>query len=116
MSELNNNEVTEVEGIDAEQLEELISSMGGSEDKLPPILIDVDDFDKEEFVRGIHEASFLAGKVTALLNTGLSEQGVLDLILSQDSIIHNIEVANINKSMNIEVSKNKITSQEKYEL
>jgi hypothetical protein len=118
MSEQNKHEDVEVEGIDAEQLEELISSMGGSEenDNLPKIMIDMQDYDIDQFTQGIKDTSHLAGVVTALLNTGVSESFVLDYLLSKDSIAHNIEVANINKAMNVEMSKNKQAAQEKYEL
>jgi hypothetical protein len=118
MTEQNKNEVTEVEGIDTEQLEELISSMGGSEenDNLPKIMIDMQDYDIDQFTKGIHDTSHLCGVITAILNTGVSEQFVLDYLLSKDSIAHNIEVATINKEMNTEIAKTKQATQEKYEL
>jgi hypothetical protein len=118
MTEQNKHEDVEVEGIDTEQLEELISSMGGSEenDNLPKIMIDMQDYDIDQFTKGIHDTSHLAGVVTALLNTGVSESFVLDYLLSRDSIAHNIQVANINKDMNVEIAKNKQAAQEKYEL
>jgi hypothetical protein len=74
------------------------------------------DYDIDQFTKGIHDTSHLAGVVTALLNTGVSESFVLDYLLSKDSIAHNIEIANINKAMNVEMSKNKQAAQEKYEL
>jgi hypothetical protein len=98
--------------IDADQLEEYMS---GS-DKLPPIEIPFEFYDTDEFYRGINETSYISGVVTALLNTGVSESFVLDYLLSKDSIAHNIKVAEINKSMNVEVAKNAKLAQEKYEL
>jgi hypothetical protein len=102
----------EILEIDEDQLQELLS---GS-DKLQPIELDLDEFDEEEFNRGVKETSYIAGVITAFLNTGVSESFVLDYLLSKDSIAHNIKVAEINKSMNIEVAKNAKLAQDKYEL
>jgi hypothetical protein len=102
----------EILEIDADQLEELLS---GS-DKLQPIELDLDEFDAEDFQRGIKDTSYIAGVITAFLNTGVSESFVLDYLLSKDSIDHNIKVAEINKSMNVEMSKNAKLAQEKFEL
>jgi hypothetical protein len=111
------NQQPEVEGISVEQLEELMQEMGSEENEnLPKIMIDMQDYDIDQFTKGIHDTSHLAGVVTALLNTGVSESFVLDYLLSKDSIAHNIEIANINKAMNVEMSKNKQAAQEKYEL
>jgi hypothetical protein len=104
----------EILEIDADQLQELMNV--DDIDKLPPIVIPLEDFDAEEFQRGIHETSYVAGQITALFNAGLSESSVLDYLLSTQTIKHNIEVARINKEMNIEMSKNQKASQEKYEL
>jgi hypothetical protein len=98
--------------IDADQLEEYMS---GSE-KLPPIEIPFEFYDTDEFYQGIKDTSHIAGVITALLNTGVTESFVLDYLLSKDSIAHNIKVAEINKSMNVEVAKNAKLAQEKYEL
>jgi hypothetical protein len=98
--------------LDAEQLEELMS---GS-DKLPPIEIPFEFYDDKQFYQGIKDTSHIAGVITALLNTGVSESFVLDYLLSKDTIAHNIKVAEINKETNIEVAKNAKLAQEKYEL
>jgi hypothetical protein len=98
--------------LDAEQLEELMSGSN----KLPPIEIPFEFYDDKQFYQGIKDTSHIAGVITALLNTGVTESFVLDYLLSKDSIAHNIKVAEINKSMNVEMSKNAKLSQEKYEL
>ena len=85
-------------------------------DKLPPIEIPFEWYDTDQFYKGVKDASYSAGVITALLNAGVSESFVLDYLLSKDSIEHNIKVAEINKSMNVEVAKNAKLSQEKYEL
>jgi hypothetical protein len=98
--------------IDAEQLEEFMNVP----ENLPPIEIGLEDYDLEEFQRGIKETSHLAGVITALFNTGVSESFILDFLMNKDSIEHSIKVSNINKEMNIEVAKNAKLTQEKYEL
>jgi hypothetical protein len=97
---------------DADQLEEL---MNGS-DKLPPIEIPFEFYDDKQFYQGIKDTSHIAGVITALLNTGVSESFVLDYLLSKDTIAHNLEVARINKETNVEVAKHAKLTQEKYEL
>jgi hypothetical protein len=98
--------------LDAEQLEKLMS---GS-DKLPPIEIPFEFYDDKQFYQGIKDTSHIAGVITALLNTGVSESFVLDYLLSKDTIAHNIQVANINKDTNVEVAKHAKLKQEQYEL
>lgn len=102
----------EIMEIDAEQLQGL---MEGS-DKLPPIEIEMEDYKQDEFQRGIDDMSYLSGQIVALMNTGMSEQNVLDYLLNRESIKHNIEVAIINKNMNVEMSKNQRLQVEKNEL
>lgn len=109
------NKKEEILEIDAEQLEEFMDGMD-IPDKLPPIVLSVDAYEQSEFQRGIDETSFLAGKITSLLNVGMSESSVLELLLSMETISHNIKVAEINKSMNIEISRNTKASTEKFEL
>jgi hypothetical protein len=111
MTEQNKEEILE---IDSDQLQELLS--GSDSDKLPPFEIDLSDYDVEEFKRGIKETSYLAGVITAILNTGVSESFVLDYLLSKETIAHNLKTAEINKEMNIEISKNHKAAAEKYEL
>lgn len=111
MSEHKNEEVLE---LDQEQLQELLG--GSAEDKLPPIEIPMEWYDEKEFHKGIHEGSFLAGYITSLLNVGVSEGFVLDLLMNKETINHNLEVARINADMNIEMSKNTKATQEKFEL
>jgi hypothetical protein len=89
--------------------------MSGS-DKLPPIEIPFEFYDDKQFYQGIKDTSHIAGVITALLNTGVSESFVLDYLLSKDTIAHNLEVARINKETNVEVAKHAKLTQEKYEL
>lgn len=112
MEEQNKDEILE---LNEEQLESLFGGVTDI-DKLPPIKIEVEQYDLDEFDRGIKETSYIAGKITALFNAGLSEGSVLEYLLSTESINHNIKVAKINKEMNVEMSKNHKATQEKYEL
>jgi hypothetical protein len=109
MEEQVNEQILE---IDADQLEQYMS---GS-DKLPPIEIPFEFYDTDQFYKGIADTSHIAGVITALLNTGVSESFVLDFLLSRETIAHNVKVAEINKEMNIDVAKNAKLTQEKYEL
>jgi len=115
-TEQNKEKVLEPVELTSEELGELLSGSEDMDDKLPPFLMELEDYDVEEFKRGIHESSYLAGKITAILNAGFSESSALDLILSMETVKHNIEVAKLNKEMNVEMSKNAKASQDKYEL
>ncbi|WP_310877150.1 hypothetical protein [Priestia megaterium] len=97
---------------DTEQLQELMNVS----EQLPPIEIQMEDYDQDEFHRGIKDSSYLAGQITALLNAGVSEGFVLDFLLNQATIDHNIRAAEINKEMNIEIAKNQRITVEKNEL
>jgi hypothetical protein len=104
----------EIIGIDADQIEEFLN--GSDIDKLPPIEIGLGDYDVEEFTRGIEETSYVAGKITALFNAGMSEASILDYLLTTETIKHNYETAKINKEMNIEIAKNQKLVMDKNEL
>lgn len=110
MSENNKEQILEIE---ASQLEDFAEE---SVDKLPPIEIPMEWYDEDEFHRGIHDSSYLSGVITALLNTGVTEDFVINYLLNDETIKHNIEVAKINKETNIEVAKQQKVTQEKYEL
>jgi hypothetical protein len=104
----------EILEIDSDQLEELLG--GSDNDKLPPIEIAMEHYDTDEFYRGIHETSHLAGVITAILNAGVSEGFVLDYLLNKATIEHNIKAAELNKEMNIEVARNQRIVADKHEL
>lgn len=116
MTEQNKEHVEEqVLELDAEQLEEYMSDIE-IPDKLPPIVLSVEDYDQSEFQRGIDEMSYSAGMITALLNCGVSESFVLDFLLSKDTIAHNIKAAEISKDMHVEVAKTTKGTNDKFEL
>jgi hypothetical protein len=112
MTEQNKEEILEIDEEQLDQLQELLS--GSESDKLPPIVLDIEAYDADEFDRGIKEASYIAGVVTALLNAGVTEGFALDYILNKETIKHNLETAKINKDMHVEISKNHKAAEEKF--
>lgn len=111
MTEENKEEILE---LSSEQLEEMLGNSDSYQ--LPPIEIGFEDYDEKEFKRGLNDASYLAGYITALFNAGISEAFVLDYLLNQETIKHNLDVAKLNKETSIEVSKNQKAVQEQYQL
>lgn len=111
MAEHENEEVLE---LDPEQLQELLG--GSASETLPPIEIPMEWYDEKEFQKGIDDTSYIAGVITALLNTGVDQGFVLDYLLNKETVKHNLEVAKINKDMNVEMSKFTKAVQDKYEL
>lgn len=112
-----NIEIDETEDIEltSEQLEGILGQTKDSETPIyytEPILfdtenlIDVSKFDKEEFIKGIKEASYTAGFYTALVNSGMSNIDAMNFILSKNSFDTNIQMNKVNAESNIEVSKN----------
>lgn len=114
MADQNNEQVVDTE-IGVEELQELLG-VSESEDKLPPIMLDLEVYDAEEFQRGIDETSYISGVITALLNTGLSEGAVMDYIMNKETIAYNLEATKLNKEMNENISKNQKAIAEKNEL
>lgn len=97
-------EIKDIEMIDVE----------GCDEDLPyisPILIstenlvDIAEYDVEEFKRGLKDISYLAGKLTGLINAGLDMETVLTIISNEQNIQHNIEVAKINGEYNVRVAE-----------
>jgi hypothetical protein len=105
MEDQNKEEILE---IDSEQLQELL----GDSDKIPPIEIPMEWYNQEQFHKGIADASQLAGYITALLNTGVSEGFVLDYILNKETIAYNLKAA----EFNVEIAKQQRINAEKNEL
>jgi hypothetical protein len=73
---------------------------------IPPIELPLEAYDWDKFNDGISEYSFLAGAITALANAGIHPSEALGFIINRETAEHNLKIANINKEMNIEVSKN----------
>jgi hypothetical protein len=95
-----------------EQLSQLQSAMEGlsetdpQEEMFPVIEIGMEDYDQDEFNRGIKDASYISGFFSACKNSGMYSADIISILLNRETIDHNINTANINKEMNIEMSKN----------
>lgn len=113
IEEVEDVEQTELE-LTAEQLEQLLA--GNDNDKLPPFELSIEEYDLEEFQCGIKDSSYIAGVITSLLNVGVSESFVLDYLMTTKTIEHNLKTAEIQRDMNVEISKNAKAAQDKYEL
>lgn len=71
-----------------------------------PISMGIEDYDQDEFTKGIKNGSYVAGLITALKNTGLTFEQCMDYVLNEQTIKFNLEVTKMNTEMNIEMSKN----------
>jgi hypothetical protein len=107
------NELNEQE----EQFEELEISNDFNEIILPPIELPFDYFENSEnFQKGIDDAMYIAGYITTLANTGISSTDVLEFMMNRETIEMNIKLAEINKTANIEISKNQVLNVEKNQI
>lgn len=121
---LDTNECEEQEQII--DLEDLVSALGQgevetNEELLPPIELDISNIenckiDKDEFEKGIKEASKTLGYFTCLKNGGLSNDVILQLILNDTTIQHNFELAKINGNTSIKVAEKQNFVMEKQQL
>jgi hypothetical protein len=112
MCENCNKENIEKSELSDEQLEQLQSAMEGlsetdpQEEMFPVIEIEMSDYDQDEFTRGIKDASYISGFFSACKNSGMYSADIISILLNRETIEHNLKTANINKEMNIEMSKN----------
>lgn len=77
-----------------------------------PIKLEFEDFNEEEFFKGVHDMSRMAGQLTALKNIGLSWEDSVTLVMNERIMAHNIEIAKINaksiEKQNINNEKNNL--------
>jgi len=69
--------------------------------------------DKDEFVKGMKEASYFSGFYTCLINSGMSMEDVISIIMNKMNVDHNILMSRIQTDGSIEVSKNSVLLKEK---
>jgi len=89
-----------------------------------PFILDTDNLekdesvqlDKDEFVKGLRDASRACGMYTALINSGWSVEDSVAYIFNFMNVSHNIETTKINANASIEVSKNATLSKEHQEV
>ncbi|HEY8888930.1 MAG TPA: hypothetical protein VIM70_01550 [Clostridium sp.] len=72
--------------------------------------------DKEEFIRGIKEASCACGMYTALINCGWSMEDSVAYIFNKMNIENNIKISEISANGSIEVSKHVSNAKDNSEL
>lgn len=70
-------------------------------------------YDKNEFIKGLKDASYFAGLYTGLINAAFTQEDAITLIFNRMNIENNIEISKINANSNIECSKNTLTLKEK---
>lgn len=100
-----------------EQQFEALENYNNNEIILPPIELPFEYFENSEnFQKGVNDAMYLAGYITTIANTGISSTDVLEFLMNRETIEMNIKLAEINKSANIEVSKNQVLTVEKNQL
>jgi len=69
--------------------------------------------DKDEFIKGMKEASYFSGFYTCLINSGMSMEDVVSIIMNKMNVDHNIIMSRIQTDGSIEVSKNSVLIKEK---
>ena len=69
--------------------------------------------DKNEFMRGLKDSSYVSGIYTGLLNSGISVEDAVEIVIGKLNIEHSLEVAKINANASIESSKNALMIKEK---
>jgi len=69
--------------------------------------------DKDEFIKGMKEASYFSGFYTCLINSGMSMEDVVSIIMNKMNVDHNILMSRIQTDGSIEVSKNSVLIKEK---
>lgn len=80
-----------------------------------PLIFDTENlaediqFDKDEFNKGIKQASYDCGIFTALINSGISYDDAIAYIFTLKNVDMNIKIAEINGNSAIEASKNQKT-------
>lgn len=98
--------------MDERQIAELLAEPASN----PNIVLEFEDYDEESFQKGVDDHSYISGAITAILNTGVSEQFALEYLLNKDTIKYNLEATEINKKLSIDVAKIKRETVERHDL
>jgi len=69
--------------------------------------------DNEEFIKGLKDVSYACGMYTGLLNSGISVEDAIEIVIGKMNIEHSLEVTKINANASIECSKNATLVKEK---
>ncbi len=97
----------ELENRDVEAM--FVEPIGLSTEKL----VDIAEFDVNEFKKGITEASKECGIFTAYINAGMTNVQAYDLILTKLTLEYQKELNNDANKTAIEVSKNQVVVNDK---
>ena len=113
---MENNEMLQIdEGV---SLEELLKSEDDSNNKdyieenicnLCTDNLSDAEINKEKFVNGVNDVSYLCGAISALVSVGINPNKAMDYIVDKEAtklaMEHSIAMANIQKEISIETSK-----------
>jgi len=69
--------------------------------------------DSDEFKKGLKDSSYYSGFYTGLINSGISMDDSITLILNKMNVDHSVQITNINANASIEASKNATILKEK---
>lgn len=87
--------------MDQRQIAELMAEPSSN----PNVVLELEDYDMDDFQKGIDDHSYISGAITAILNTGVSEQFALEYLLNKDTINYNLKASEVNKELNIKLAK-----------
>lgn len=112
-----NEELEVKESEDQETLQiELQEGYEVQEYMFDPITIEIEDYNQDEFSKGIKNGSYVAGLITSLKNAGLTFEQCMEYVLNEQTIKFNLEATRMNVEMNIEMSKNQASQVDKNSL
>lgn len=101
-----NTETKEEQFIDINELTEQLQQANLNPIEMPiDNLQEIVEYDKDEFIKGIKSISFLSGELTALLNTGITKEDAVTILVNRDNINHAQKLQQMINENNIEVSK-----------
>jgi len=69
--------------------------------------------DKDEFIKGMKDASYFSGMYTCFINSGFNMEDAISIIMNKMNVDHNILMSRIQTDGSIEVSKNSVLIKEK---
>jgi Type II secretory pathway, component PulF len=103
---LENEELKEQQYIDINELAEQLQQVNLNPIELPiDNLQEVIEYDKDDFIKGLKDISFICGQLTGLLNTGITKEDAVTILVNRDNILHAQKLQKMINENNIEVSK-----------
>lgn len=106
-TELDENQEIEVENRDIECL--FADPLGLYTENL----VEISEFNADEFQKGIKQASKECGMFTAYINSGMSNVQAYELILTKLTLDYQKEINDVTNKANIDISKNQVILNEK---